>query len=311
VHSLPGKPEATSEETWLRLDSLRVRMEMLPGGLVIERDTNITKLQSLMALMQSCDFESSEQVHYRHAEIRSQIVWLTDLVEQVEMSYWQWCVDAAALPVDMPAKQQVHDWLMPEGEKEAVLDQMYEVGARRCPGPSSISEETASNGDRTCKKFLQYGLYKSKVRRCPACIKKSKQMTALSATQNVRQSLLAAMRPRASSCGARRRSVLISEVVPAFIPVESRQMAFALYAGSSPNTYYPAYVLPSDLELAKANDVHVTVHWADGDRRHRSVQTEDVVLMDQPEASEVRFCEAAQWSDELQRLIPKTPPCAT
>jgi len=302
------KAEASPEESWLHLDCLRVRMEMLPGGLVIERDTNITRLQTLMAQMQQGEVEPSElvsmsQAYAKHAEILAEVVSLTEIVEGVEMAYWQWCSDAAAAPLDAFAKQQVNDWLMPEGEKQAVLDQMRQVGARRCPGPSISTEGTVTNANGCCGKYLQYGLYKANVRRCPACIKESKRLTAVSATQKVRQSLLAGMLPRSQLHGSRRKGVLVSDDSPSLIPVESRDLAFAVYAGS-PNTYYHAHVLASDLEFAKANGTAVSVHWADGDRRHRSVPVDQVIMMDHPWACDVQNASAAIWNAETQRLVP-------
>jgi hypothetical protein len=272
-------------------------MEMLPGGLVIERDSNLTDVAALMAQMQRGEANSNL------TEILTESARVVELVEAVEHKYWQWCIDADAIPLDMPAKQQVHDWLMYDGEKQAVLDQMREVGARRCIGPERAHEGVEANGCTSCNKFLQYCLYKSKVRRCPACCKESKRLLAVAATQTARQDYYL-LQPTRSSSGTRRKNVVVSETMPLFIPVESRELAFVLHGGCA-NTYFRAYVLLSDLEIAKSTGGAVTVNWADGDRRHRSVQPNHVILMDHPWACDVRFANAAYWHKDTQRLMPK------
>lgn len=285
-------------ETWVRLDSMRVRMEMLPGGLVIERDSNLTELGVLMGEMQSGECEASDQVpqsqaYLKHASILTKITWLADLVEAVESEYWRWCQDEDAPPLDMVAKQQVYDWLVHTGEKAVVLAQLRELGARRCLG---LGNALAGTG-RTCPKFIQYGLYKSKVRRCPACIKESKRLIALHATE--------AVRAEGEEVDVKNTSVAISEAPASSIPVEARDLAFAIYA-ACPDTYFRAYLLPSDLEIAKANGTPVMVSWLDGDRKHRSVPATDVVMMDHPSASDVRTANAAHWDEDSQCLVPRT-----
>lgn len=298
--------QAQPEETWLRLDALRVRMEMLPGGLVIERDTSITELAALISQMQQGTVETSEQVALgyttsKHAEILAQILRISDVVDSVETKYWQWCVDMDAAPLDALAKQQVHDWLVQDGEKQAVLAQLREIGTRRCLGTSGLQHDSTASKGSCCRKFLQYGLYKANVRRCPACIKEVKRLVALSATQAVRESL--AQTADSSSPPARQGEVVISEGAPTLFGVEAREIAFALYAGC-PGTYLRAHVLPSDLEFAKANGSSVTVNWVDGDRRNRSVPTSHVFMLDHPAAYDVRFANSARWSKDAQRLVP-------
>lgn len=295
--------QAQPDETWLRLDALRVRMEMLPGGLVVERDSSITELSGLMSQMQQGAVEAPEQAplahaYSKHAEILAQILRLSDIVETVELKYWQWCVDMDAAPLDPLAKQQVHDWLVQDGEKQAVLQQLREIGTRRCLGTSGLQHEGLAGKGSTCRKFLQYGLYKANVRRCPACIKEVKRLIAMSATQLPRESLA----EQFNSTPSRQNKVVISECAPTFIGVEAREHAFALYAGCQ-GTYLRAFVLPSDLEFAKANGVSVTVNWVDGDRRNRSVPTSHVFLLDHPAAADVRFANSARWSKETQRLV--------
>jgi len=294
------------DETWMLLDGLRVRMEMLPGGLVIERDTNLTDLAVLMSEMQNGEVEASEEVSQsqasqKHAEVLADASRLSELVEAVESEYWRWCMDADAPPVDTVAKQQVHDWLVHTGEKAVVLTQLRELGARRCIGTGNPSVDVP--GDRPpCRKFLQYGLYKSRVRRCPTCSKESKRLVALCATEAVRCSLADAA--VASSEGDAKKSpkITFSEGPPSSIEVQARELAWAPYAGV-PNTYFRAYVLPSDLEIAKENGTPVMVNWLDGDRRCRSVPARDVVMADHPWASDLKSANSANWSNESQRLV--------
>jgi hypothetical protein len=298
--------QAQPEETWLRLDALRVRMEMLPGGLVNERDSSITELAGLMAQMQQGAVEASEQVtmasaYSKHAEIIAQILRLADVVDAVETKYWQWCVDMDAAPLDALAKQQVHDWLVTDGEKQAVLTQLREIGPRRCLGTSSLQQGSNVGKGSTCRKYLQYGLYKANVKRCPACIKEVKRLVALSATKEVRENLVQALSSQA--LGSTQSSVEIPECAPECFGVEAREIAFALYAGCQ-GAYLRAYVLPSDLEFAKSNGTSVTVSWIDGDRRNRAVPTSHVFLLDNPLAADVRFANSARWSKDAQRLVP-------
>jgi hypothetical protein len=292
------------EEIWLRLDSLRVRMDMLPGGLVIERDTNLSELIGLMAEMQSIAMEMPG-AQAKHAQIFGKIQRISDLVESVEAEYWKWCKDTDAFPQDNVAKQQVYDWLVPTGEKVIILAQLQELGARHCPGPSMAQLPDLEPVDRPpCNKFLQYGLYKSKVQRCPTCGKESKKLVAERATRMVKN-CPAEVADTTFEIVADVKMVNFMDAPPTSIPVEAREVAFAKYAGC-PNTYFRAFVLPSDLEMAKERGNPVMVSWLDGDRKHRSVPTSDVFLMDHPFASEVNSCNAAEWCPNAERLVARS-----
>jgi len=300
------KSVVSPEETWLRLDGLRVRMEMLPGGLVIERDTNITELSTIMADIQSGHVEVSEEVsqsqaYMKHAEILVKVSRLSELVEAVESEYWRWCTDPDAAPLDMVAKGQVHDWLVGTGEKAVILTQLRDLGARRCLGPGNPSAGLLCDGE-PCRKFLQYGLYKAKVRRCPTCSKESKRLTAISATEAVRCSIEGAGEEAVARTGA---AVTFTEAPASSIPVEARELAWAQYGGC-PNTYFRGYVLPSDYEIAKENGTPAMVSWLDGDRRYRSVPTDDVIMMDHQWAFEVRTANAAYWNKDQHCLMPRS-----
>lgn len=270
--------------------------------------------------MEASDEVSQSQASSKHAEILTKVSGLSDLVEAVESEYWRWCTDADATPLDMVAKQQVYDWLVGTGEKAVVLVQLRELGARRCLGTSDPSTGVVADG-LPCRRFLQYGLYKSKVLRCPACNKESKRLVALSATDTVQRSLAEVTRleevtlpPQGGDCpGAADStevppelpsSVTFSEAPPSSIQTEARELAWALYA-ACPNTYFRAHVLPSDLEIAKENGTPVMVSWLDGDRRYRSVPTKDVTMMDHPLASEAKLANAALWCNDSQRLLPR------
>lgn len=292
---------AAIEDAWVRLDELRVRMEMLPGGLVIERDTSISDVAAMMNELQS--ETACEQMLGWQAETTSKIMQITTIVDAVEAEYWRWCADADAFPIDIMAKQQVYDWLVTAGEREVALTQLRSLGARRCIG--SASSPLASGG-RACPKFLQYGLYKANVKRCPACAKESKRLVAISASQAVRQSLAdVSTAGQISGASGKTKCLAFNDSLPATIPVESRELAFAVYAGC-PNTYFRAFVLPSDLEIARETGSPVTVSWLDGDRKHRLVPTNTVVMMDHPSASDVRFANSAHWNEDAQRLVAGT-----
>lgn len=291
------------EDTWLTLDALRVRMEMLPGGLVIERDTNISDVAALMAVLQNGDLDVSDQVTQaeataKHGDMLTKVVKLSELAESVEAEYLRWSKDPVAFPVDMTAKQQVYDWLVPTtGEKPFILGQIQELGARRCMGLGNPALALPSS-ERPCRRFIQYGLYKAKVRRCPTCSKDSKRLVAVCATEAVRCSMLDV--PQQEECV---KTVTIQDSPPASIPVEARELAFALFA-PCPNTYFRALLLPSDLEIAKENGTPVMVSWLDGDRRNRSVPTKEVFMLDDPRASDVAFANAAHWNEESRSLLP-------
>jgi hypothetical protein len=282
-------------------------MEMLPGGLVVERDTNLADLAVLMAEMQNGEAEASEQnpqsqAYLKHAEILTKVTQLTELVEDVETEYWRWCNDADALPFDMVAKQQVQDWLSDSGEKPVALAQIWELGARRCIGPGNPMVSAERGSKEGCRRFLQYGLYKSKVRRCPACSKESKRLVALCASEAVQSSAS----DTAAACRSEEgRLVTLDEAPPSSIPVEARETCFALYSGC-PNTYFRAFLLPSDLAVASENGTTVMVSWIDGDRRNRAVPTNEVIMMDSPKASDVKSAQAAHWDNETQRLVPRS-----
>jgi hypothetical protein len=291
------------EECWMRLDGLRVRMEMLPGGLVIERDTNLTEIGEIIADIQKGEAEPSEgvsasQAQKKIAEINNRLMYLSELVEAVEAEYWNWCIDANAVPDDKSAKQQVHDWLSHTGEKAMVLVQLRELGARRCIGAAGLAGEDP----QPCRKFLQYGLYKSKVRRCPTCSKESKKLVACGASEVIRLSVASEEEPdlpvRKSS------SVCFDEAPPSSITVEARELAWAPYA-ACPDTYFRAYVVPNDLAISLENSTPINVSWLDGDRRHRAVQAKDVTLMDDPIASDVKFSQAATWDKASGCLVPR------
>jgi len=291
------------EDTWLSMDSLRVRMEMLPGGLVIERDTNISDVAAMMAEVQNGELDVSEQVTQaeatmKHSDMLTKVAKLNELADSVEAEYLRWSKDPVAFPVDMTAKQQVYDWLVPiTGEKPLILGQIQELGARRCMGLGNPTLALPSS-EKPCRRFIQYGLYKAKVRRCPMCSKDSKRLVAVCATEAVRCSMLDAP-PQEEGV----KSVTIQESPPASIPVEARELAFALFA-PCPNTYFRALLLPSDLEIAKENGTPVMVSWLDGDRRNRSVPTKDVFMLDDPRASDVAFASAAHWNEESRSLLP-------
>lgn len=301
-------PNASPEEIWLRLDMLRLRTDMLPGGLVLERDTNLTEIQCLMAEMQNIAVDSAGhsaqlQAFVKHSQIFDKLQRLSDLVERVESEYWQWCKDADMLPLDMVAKQQVYDWLVHSGEKSVILQQVAELGTRRCPGPGppDLAGRQAAESGPPCNKFIQYGLYKSKVRRCPTCNKESKRLVAVSASELVDHRDVAVS---SSEQGAEGKQVNFREGAATSIGVEAREPAFAKYAGC-PNTYFRVLVLPSDLEIAKERGVPVMVSWMDGDRRHRSVATTDVFMMDHPCATAVTSTISAEWCHDTERLIPR------
>lgn len=300
------KSVLSPEETWIRMDGLRVRMEMLPGGLVVERDQNITDVAALMAEMQNGQTEASSQVlqsqaYKNHADILAKLARLSELVEAVEAEYWRWCKDQEAPPLDMVAKQQVHDWLVTTGEKAVILSQLRDLGARRCLGTvNSWSSEPEES--RPCGRFLQYGLYKQQVRRCPACSKEWKRLVAHCASEALRCSHLDAEGVTSEEPG-RSRTVSFSEMPPPSIDVEARELAWAVYA-ACPGTYFRAWVLPSDLEIAKESGNPVNVSWLDGDRRHRSVATKDVIMMEHPSAADVKGSNAATWCKETQSLMP-------
>jgi hypothetical protein len=298
------KSVASPEEIWLRLDSLRVMMDMLPGGLVIERDTNLSELIGLMAEMQSIAMDKPG-VQAKHAQIFGKIQRISDLVESVEAEYWKWCKDTDAFPQDNVAKQQVYDWLVPTGEKVIILSQLQDLGARHCPGPSMAQLPDQQPAERPpCNKFLQYGLYKSKVQRCPACGKESKKLVAECATRMVKNSPVE-VADTTFEIVADVKMVNFIDAPPTSIAVEAREVSFAKYAGC-PNTYFRAFVLPSDLEIAKERGNPVMVSWLDGDRKHRSVPTSDVFLTDHPFASEVNSCNAAEWCTDAERLVARS-----
>lgn len=291
------------EDTWLSLDTLRVRMEMIPGGLVIERDTNISDVTALLAELQNGELDVSEHITQaeaaaKHADIHTKVLKLNALADSVEAEYFRWSKDPAAFPVDMTAKQQVYDWLVPTtGEKHVILNQMQELGARRCMGLGNPTLSLPAS-ERPCRKFIQYGMYKAKVRRCLQCSKDSKRLVAVCATEAVRCSMLDAC-PQEESV----KTVTIQASPPASIAVEARELAFALFA-PCPNTYFRALLLPSDLEIARENGTQVTVSWLDGGRSNRSVPAKEVFMLDDPRASGVSFAEAAIWNEESRCLLP-------
>lgn len=316
-NSWHDKSGITIEESWIRLDGLRVRMEMLPGGLVIERDTNLSELSVLMAEVQNGDAEPSERLtvsaaHMRLTEMNHKLTVLTELGEAVESEYWQWCTDADAAPLDMVAKQQVYDWLVHTGEKTVVLVQLRELGARRCLGTCCRSSPQRGDEIIPCRRFLQYGLYKSKVRRCPMCSKESKKLVAHGATEAVRTSLVDGRLGRSevqladeADEAVPKRKCSFDEAPPSSVAVEGRELCWALYA-ACPDTYFRAYVVPYDLAIGKENATAVNVSWLDGDRRHRSVPTADIIMADDPIASDLKFANAGAWDKDGLRLVART-----
>lgn len=283
---------STPEELWVRLDTLRVRLEMLPAGLSPRREAILQEAEQSMQRLQAWEAEAAYPLPPPPYALHSaSIRRLALMVEDMELEYLSWARDAEASPLDPTSKQNVLAWFA--AEREMVLEDMLMVGARRCAGPYM---ETGSG----CWKFLQYGLYKTATHRCPSCSHAVKRCQADQANGVIAAAV--------AECGGsalvpRRRQLKFDSVPRMVIEVEARERCFAYWAGSA-NTYFSAYVLPSDLEVALETGCPVTVSWFDGDRRGRQVSPKQVVLCDHPWAEEVCECTSAHWDSSAGRLLP-------
>jgi len=278
------------EETWVLIDGFRVRVEMLPGGLLPERDTIFEELNFLLSGLQNWE-PGGEAWHSMPSFLQlSEMVRFSERVREIEDHYLRWAEDANAAPFDDASKQRVCDWLGSDGEKDFALENLRAAGARRCKGGEA---EPGS----TCQKLLRYEMYKSNLQRCPLCKKPSKKAKAASANLRVGRE---PAQPPAPVEGRRRPGY---ENTLTLIEVEARELAFAVYCGEM-NTYYRALVLPSDIEFGREMNTPVTVAWVDGDQRFRQVPPLEVILLTDPWAQAAAAANVAHWDNSRGCLMP-------
>lgn len=290
------------EETWTLIDGFRVRLEMLPGGLLPERDQVFEELNFLLGGLQNWE-PCGEAWHDMPSFLQlSEMVRFSTRVQDIETHYLTWAEDKNAAPFDDASKQHVCDWLSAEGEKDQALEQLRNSGARRCKGA-----EAEADAKNPCRKLLRHELYKGNAQRCPLCKRPSKRAMALSANKKLAGSEVAPLLegteepPVAPEAGRRRVQVEARFITVA--EVEARELAFAVYGGEM-NTYYRALVLPSDVAFGREAKTPVTVSWIDFDQSHRNVPPFEVILLDDPWARDVREANAAHWDNSIGRLMP-------
>jgi hypothetical protein len=288
-------------ETWVLLDGFRVRVEMLPGGLLPERDSIFEELNFLLSGLQTWVPDGREGTMPSFLQI-SEMVRFSERVKQLEATYMAWAEDENAPPLDEASKQRVRDWLGIHGEKEIALETLRSCGARRCQGCQGPDQSTE------CRKLLRFELYRCGVQRCLQCKQQSKQAVAAVAnashdTQSPSGPSAAVARTGSSSSQADKRQLRIEDQYIGVIEVEARELAFALFVAEM-NSYYPALVLPSDLAFSREHNQLVTVNWMDGDTEHRQVPPTEVFLLDEWQAAEVRGSTVAHWDNRLGMLMP-------
>lgn len=296
------------EETWVLIDGLRVRVEMLPGGLLPERDTIFEELNFLLSGLQNWEpGDETMQAMPQFLQL-SEMVRFSERVVELEDHYLAWAEDKDAPPVDLGSKQHVCEWLGADGEKDTALESLRMAGARRCKGPDA---EAGSS----CRKLLRHELYKRNAQRCPACKKPSKRSMAEAANKKLAGSEVAALmegtpegaplsiqRAHPEAAEGQKRLVFRSDS-DAIVEVEAREFALALYRGEM-NTYYRALALPSDVEFAKEANTPALVTWIDGDQQHRQVPAHEVIFFGDPWARDVNGATAAHWDNKMGRLMP-------
>lgn len=289
------------EETWVLLDSLRVRVEMLPGGLLQERDTVFEELNFLLSGLQTWQpgLEHSMPSFLQLSEM----VRLSERTRDLESVYLEWAQDADAAPHDEASKQRVCDWLGANGEKDIAIEYIRNAGARRCTGP----EEDPGCG---CGKWLRTELYKGAMQHCLQCKRPSKRAVAAAANRQLASEEIAGMYsgigPAVSSTGdirMPRRRVSFEDRFIGVVEVEARELAFALFLPEN-NSYYPALVLPSDVDFGREVGEPVMVTWLDGDNNHRLVPATEVILFREPFAEAVRESTVAHWDNRVSALLP-------
>jgi len=174
------------EETWVLIDGLRVRVEMLPGGLLPERDTIFEELNFLLSGLQN--WEPGDETHQAMPQFLqlSEMVRFSERVLDLEKHYLGWAEDKDAPPVDLGSKAHVCEWLGEDGEKDTALESLRMAGARRCKGPDA---EVGSS----CRKLLRHELYKRNAQRCPICKRPSKKSMAEAANKKLAGAEVAAL----------------------------------------------------------------------------------------------------------------------
>lgn len=295
------------EETWVYIDGLRIRIEMLPGGLLAERDTIFEELNFLLSGLQNWEpGDETTQGMPQFLQL-SEMVRFSERVAEVENDYLKWAEDKDAPPVDLGSKQHVCDWLGADGEKDIALESLRMAGARRCRGPNDAAGSS-------CRKLLRHELYKRSAQRCPACKKPSKRSMAETANKKLAASETAALMegtpeapPPDRPEGQRRLE--FNNDANAIVEVEAREPALALYRGEM-NSYFRALALPSDVDFAKEANTPVQVTWIDGDQQHRQVPPLEVIFLSDTWARDVVGSTAAHWDNKMGRLMPGADPHA-
>jgi len=296
------------EETWVLIDGFRVRVEMLPGGLLPERDTIFEELNFLLSGLQNWE-PGSDAGHSMPSFLQlSEMVSFSSRVQELEAHYQKWAEDKEQAPFDDASKQRVCDWLGEEGEKDHALESLRSAGARRCKGPE------AEHGG-TCRKLLRHELYKRNAQRCPLCKKPSKRAMAADANQKLARAEVAGLMSEGSAEEAAPkaeekerslrslRRLVFEERFVGNMEVEARETAFALFVGE-PNTYYRCLVLPSDVEYHKEMKTPATVTWLDVDNSNRGVNPFEIVFLGDDWAQEVQEATVAHWENSAAKLMP-------
>jgi len=295
-------------ETWVLLDGFRVRVEMLPGGLLPERDKVFEELNFLLSGLETWSPAGQDGSMPSFLQL-SEMVRFSERVKQLEDIYMAWASDEEAPPQDDASKQRVRDWLGPSGEKDVALDILRSSGARRCKGPDP-------EGGVGCLKLLRFELYKCCIQRCPTCKQAMKQAVVATGNQKLTstegsvkaESAVVDTGAFAGYEGAfidarKKKQVAIQDRFIGVIEVEAREKAFALFLAEI-NSYYPALVLPSDLEFCRVHDEPVTVSWMDGDTNHREVPPTEVILLTEWQAEDVVNATVSHWDNRVGKLLP-------